>query len=127
MTLRSVIVDDNPAVLRAARDLLEGQGVAVVGLASTSEEALSLVEEHQPDVILIDIDLGPEGGFELARRLSHSVDIARSYVILISTHDPADYAHLIATSPAIGFVSKSDLSATAIRRLLAVDRDEGSY
>lgn len=127
MTLRSVIVDDNPAVLRAARDLLEGQGVAVVGLASTSEEALSLVEEHQPDVILIDIDLGPESGFELARRLSHSVDIARSYVILISTHDPADYAHLIATSPAIGFVSKSDLSATAIRRLLDVDRDEGSY
>jgi DNA-binding NarL/FixJ family response regulator len=125
MTLRCVIVDDNPAVLRAASELLEGQGIAVVGLASTSEEALFLVEEHRPDVMLIDIDLGPESGFALARRLTQSADMTRA--ILISTHDEADYAHLIATSPAIGFLPKSDLSATAIRRLLALAGDEGRY
>jgi DNA-binding NarL/FixJ family response regulator len=125
VTLRCVIVDDNPAVLRAARALLEGQGIAVVGIATTSEEAVSLMEELEPDVMLIDIDLGPESGFELARRLAQSRDWARSRVILTSTHDEADYAHLVAASPAVGFLPKSDLSATAIRRLLA--RREGRY
>jgi DNA-binding NarL/FixJ family response regulator len=127
MTLRCVIVDDNPAVLRAAAELLEAQGVAVVGVATTSGGAVSLLEGLQPDVMLVDIDLGAESGFELARRLSQRVDAARMPVILTSTHDEADYANLIAASPAIGFLPKSDLSATAIRRLLAQSRDDGRY
>lgn len=127
MTLRCVIVDDNPAVLRAATGLLEGQGVAVVGRAATTDEALSLVDEHKPDVVLVDIDLGRESGFELTRRLARSPDTGRSRVILISTHDETDYAKLIAASPAVGFLSKSDVSATAIRRLLALACDEGRY
>jgi DNA-binding NarL/FixJ family response regulator len=116
VTLRCVIVDDNPAVLRAASDLLETQGIAVVGVAETSEEALSLMDQLDPDVMLVDIDLGPERGFELARRLSRTG--TRSSVILMSTHDEADYENLIAASPAIGFLSKSDLSARAIRGLI---------
>jgi DNA-binding NarL/FixJ family response regulator len=124
MTLRCVIVDDNPAVLRAARDLLEGQGIAVVGAAATSENALSLMTQLRPHVGLVDIDLGPESGFELARRLAQCRDTARTRVILMSTHDEADYAKLIAASPAIGFVPKSSLSATAIRRLLARGRSD---
>jgi DNA-binding NarL/FixJ family response regulator len=119
MTLRCVIVDDNPSVLRAASDLLRSQGVAVVGLAATSDEAVALMEQHEPEVMLVDIDLGPESGFDLARRLVESRrGGTRSRVILISTHDEADYAHLISASPAIGFLAKSDLSAPAIRRLL---------
>lgn len=114
MTLRCVIVDDSPAVLRTASDLLESQGIAVVGVAATGGEASSLLEELQPDVMLVDIFLGPESGFDLARRLA----AAGSRVILISTRDEADFADLIAASPAIGFLPKSDLSAAAIHRLL---------
>jgi DNA-binding NarL/FixJ family response regulator len=119
MTLRCVIVDDNPDVLRAASDLLEGQGVGVVGVAKNSKEAVSLMKRHEPDVMLIDIDLGLESGFDLARRLGQTFRNARSRIIMISTRDEADYAHLVAASPAIGFLAKSDLSAPAIRRLLA--------
>jgi DNA-binding NarL/FixJ family response regulator len=118
-----VIVDDSPTVLRAASDLLEAHGLAVVGVAATSSEALSLMEKLQPDVMLVDIDLGRESGFELARRISESDAMVR--VILMSALDEADYAHLIAASPAIGFLPKSDVSATAIRRLLAGTRYEG--
>ncbi|HEX4009535.1 MAG TPA: response regulator transcription factor [Solirubrobacteraceae bacterium] len=127
MTLRCVIVDDNPDVLRAAGDLLQRQGMRVVGVATTSDEALPLVEELEPEVTLVDIDLGPESGFELARRLVRSLDRVGSRTILISTHDEADFADLIAASPAIGFLSKSDLSAEAITRLLAGDGEEEGY
>jgi DNA-binding NarL/FixJ family response regulator len=125
MTVRCVIVDDSPAVLRAASELLEGEGIAVVGVAATCDEAVRLVEELAPDVTLVDIDLGRESGFNLARRLGNSPGRARTRSILISTHDAADFAKLIEASPAIGFLPKTDVSAAAIHGLLAEDHDEG--
>jgi DNA-binding NarL/FixJ family response regulator len=127
MTLRCLIVDDSRRFLDAARGLLERQGITVVGVASTSAEALRLAEELQPDVTLLDIDLGGESGFELARRLRRDADPAPSKMILISTHAEQDYADLIAASPAVGFLSKSALSGGAIRALLAGqgDSDQG--
>jgi CheY-like chemotaxis protein len=123
MTLRCLIVDDSRRFLDAARHLLERQGITVVGEASTSAEALRLAVELEPDVTLLDIDLGGESGCELARRLSRETNTALSRMILISTHAEQDYADLIAASPAIGFVSKSTLSAGAIRDLLGSQRD----
>jgi len=117
--LRCLIVDDSPRFLDAARGLLERQGVTVVGVASTSAEALQRAGELRPDVTLLDIDLGGESGLELARRLHGLAGHARAPVILISTHAEQDYAELIAASPAIGFLSKTALSANAIHGLLA--------
>ena len=127
MTLRCVIVDDSPEVLRAASELLEGEGIAVVGVAETGEEAIRLMEELKPDVMLVDIDLGPESGFDLARRLAHNRSSAASGTILISMHDEVDFAKLIEASPAIGFLRKSDLSAMAIRVLVDRAGGEGHY
>ena len=127
MTMRCVIVDDSPAVLRAASELLEGEGIVVVGVAATGAESVRLIEELKPDVILVDIDLGPESGFELARRLADTPDQSGTRIILISTHDGADFANLVAASPAVGFLPKSDLSAAAIHRLLAAAHDERRY
>jgi DNA-binding NarL/FixJ family response regulator len=119
MNLRCLIVDDSPRFLDAARGLLERQGIAVVGVASSSAEALQRAAELQPDVTLLDIDLGGESGLELARRLHREAGPARSRVILTSTHAEQDYADLIAASPAVGFLPKTALSASAIHDLLA--------
>jgi DNA-binding NarL/FixJ family response regulator len=123
VTVRCVIVDDSIAVLRAASELLESEGIAVVGLASNGAEARRTVEAHSPDVVLLDIDLGAESGFGVARALEPVLHSTGSCSILISTHDESEFADLIAQSPAIGFVPKADLSAAAIHRLLAT----GSY
>jgi DNA-binding NarL/FixJ family response regulator len=116
--LRCLIVDDSARFLDAARGLLERQGIAVVGVASTSAEALRQIEELRPDVALVDIDLGSESGFELVRRLNRNAGPAPLRMILTSTHAEQDYADLITASPAVGFVSKSALSAAAILDLL---------
>ncbi len=123
MTLRCLIVDDSPRFLDAARGLLERQGITVVGVASTSAEAIRFAEELRPDVTLLDIDLGGQSGFEIARRLQRAATLAPARVILTSTHAEQDYADLIAASPAIGFLPKSALSGSAIRDLL--DRVSG--
>jgi CheY-like chemotaxis protein len=119
MMLRCLIVDDSPRFLAAARGLLERQGMTVVGVASTSAEALQRAKELRPDVTLVDIDLGGESGLELARRLHHQAGTEPARVILVSTHAEEDYAELIAASPAVGFLSKQTLSAGAIRDLLS--------
>jgi two-component system, NarL family, nitrate/nitrite response regulator NarL len=118
MTLRCLIVDDSPRFLEAARGLLEGEGIQVVGVAGAITQALWQAQRLRPDVTLVDINLGGESGFELARRLQQEPGGAGSRVILISTHAEQDFADLVAASPAVGFLSKAALSAQAIRDLL---------
>lgn len=113
--MRLLIVDDSRQFLDAARDVLEGDGLKVVGSASASAEAMQLTQELQPDVILVDVDLGEESGFELAERLVATVSAP---VLLISVYPETELADLLAASPASGFVAKSELSASAIREAL---------
>jgi DNA-binding NarL/FixJ family response regulator len=117
--LRCLLVDDSPAFLAAARGLLERQGISVVGVGSTGAEAVRLARELRPDFVLLDIDLGAESGLEVSGRLLREAGGAAAPVILISTHDEDDYAELISASPAVGFLSKTKLSADAITDLLA--------
>jgi DNA-binding NarL/FixJ family response regulator len=114
MRLLCVIVDDNLPFLRISRSLLERQGLTVVGIASTGAEALTLASSLHPDIALVDISLGDESGFDVARQLGSLV----GKVIMISSHAEDDYAELIASSPAVGFLSKTALSADAIRELM---------
>ena len=119
--IRCLIVDDSALFLEAAASVLRRDGVTVAGTAGTIEDALQRAHELRPDVILIDVMLGSESGFDLARRLAETGPEAT--LILISTHDAADFAELIAATPAAGFVPKSELSADAIRRLVSGPRD----
>jgi DNA-binding NarL/FixJ family response regulator len=115
--LRAVIVDDSTEFLRAARSLLEREGINVVASAATGAEALRSAEEHDPDVVLVDVGLGQESGFDVAQRLSRAT-ARHTRVVLISAHPEEDLIDLIEASPAIGFVAKSRLSAHAIVELL---------
>jgi DNA-binding NarL/FixJ family response regulator len=123
VALRCLIVDDTLSFCEAARDLLEGQGVAVVGCATSGAEAVRSVRELRPEVALVDIDLGADSGFDLARRLAEDVDGDAPRVILISTHDEREFVKLIESSPAVGFLAKTELSAERIYQLL--DRAAG--
>jgi CheY-like chemotaxis protein len=118
MPIRLLIVDDNAHFLEAARRLLERQGMTVVGVASTTLDALRRAEELRPDVTLVDIELGQESGFDLARRLTEGTEAQRPPVILISAYPETDLADLIDASPAMGFLPKSGLSGMAIFELV---------
>lgn len=116
--IRVVIVDDNPDFLDSARRLLEHQGARVIGVASTNADALRSVQELRPDVTLVDVNLGEESGFDLAEALHAINGAATAPVILISTHAEPDLTDMLETSPAIGFLAKSALSASAITAAL---------
>jgi DNA-binding NarL/FixJ family response regulator len=116
MSRRCLIVDDNAGYLSEARNLLQRQGMRVVGVASTSTDALAIAASVRPDVALVDVDLGAESGLEVALALSMSDDPVP--VILISAYSEKDLRELLDDSPAVGFLPKSVLSRAAIDGLL---------
>jgi DNA-binding NarL/FixJ family response regulator len=117
MTLQCLIVDDSRDFLKAARMLLEREGLTIAGEATTSADALRKAEMIAPDVVLVDVSLGDESGIDLARLLVAG-PAHEATVILISTRSEAELKDLIALSPAAGFLPKSELSADAIRGFL---------
>jgi CheY-like chemotaxis protein len=117
MPLRCLLVDDNEAFLEAASLLLEREGLTVVGVASSIAEALRQARALRPDLILVDIGLGDESGFDLARLLAQDGQ-GGAEVILISTGAEADYREMIDDSPAAGFLAKSELSVRGISQIL---------
>ena len=119
--LRCLIIDDNAAFLDASSSLLQRQGVRVVGGASNGADGVRLAAELAPDLILLDIDLGAESGFTVARQLAATNGASTREVILISTHPEDDFAELVEQSPTAGFIPKSDLSVEAIELLLNSD------
>ena len=116
MGARCLIVDDNPVYLREARSLLQRQGMAIVGVASTRSDALAIAASERPEVALVDVDLGAESGLDVARALTTSD--ATVAVILISAYAEKDLRELLDESPAIGFLPKSVVSRATIDRLL---------
>jgi len=118
VAVRCLIVDDNPGFLHAASALLEQEGVRVVGVASTGAEAVRRAAELRLDVTLLDVDLGGESGFDVARQLVGDPLIDPGHLILVSAYAEDEFLDLIEASPAIGFLRKPELSAEAIVRLL---------
>jgi DNA-binding NarL/FixJ family response regulator len=116
--LRCLLVDDSPAFRQVARDLLEQEGIDVVGVAGSGEEAIRCARELQPDLALVDIDLAGESGFAVVRRLAAEDGPVGGNLILVSSHAEEEFAELIEASPALGFVAKADLGADAIHDLL---------
>jgi DNA-binding NarL/FixJ family response regulator len=112
-----LIVDDHSSFREAARRVLEADGFEIAGMAADGEAGIAAVHDLQPDVVLLDVQLGAGiDGFEVARRLTSNGGAPA--IVITSSQDPADFAGLIEASGARGFVPKDQLSGPAIRELL---------
>jgi DNA-binding NarL/FixJ family response regulator len=111
-----LIVDDHPSFRASARALLEAEGFEVVGEASDGESAVEAAHALHPDVVLLDVQLPDQTGFEVAAQLTRNG--ATINVVLVSSRDGSDYGPLVAESGASGFVPKAELSGARIAALL---------
>jgi DNA-binding NarL/FixJ family response regulator len=116
-------VDDNSEFLEAAQDFLEREGLEVVGVATTGAQAIADARALRPDVVLVDVYLGDDSGLAVARQLVEAGGPDGSAVVLISTYAERDLVDLVAASPAVAFLSKADLSGSAIRSALGLAPD----
>lgn len=111
-----LIVDDHAGFRASARRVLEAGGYSVIAEATDGSSGVTAAAESRPDLALVDVQLPDFDGFEVTRRMLESGDAPE--IVLISSHERADFGSLIDDSGARGFVSKADLSGPALEALL---------
>ena len=125
MGKRVLVVDDNVDFRSAARALLEAAGYQVVAEAGGADEALRVVRETSPDLVLLDVRLPSRDGIALAVDLA-ALPLAPQ-VVLVSSRPARVYGERLRRAPVRGFLSKDQLSGPALRGLLGSDsaREDG--
>jgi two-component system, NarL family, invasion response regulator UvrY len=119
MKVGVLLVDDHAQFREAARDLVEATpGFESLGEASSGEEAVRMVEELDPALVLLDVGLPGMDGIETAKSIT-SVH-PHPTVFLVSVDDLADQPARIASCGAATFVRKRDLCSGALKALWAV-------
>lgn len=120
-----LIVDDQAPFRAAMRAVLKrATEFELVGEAANGSEAVSLEEELNPALVLMDINMPEMNGIEATRRIvSAHPEVV---VILCSTYDNADLPPEAATSGACAYLKKERLGVETLRRLWA-ERDSESF
>ena len=114
-----LIADDHAGFRQSAGRLLEAEGYEVVGEAADGAGAIAEARRLQPDLVLLDIQLPDEDGFEVAAEITaFGGGDGAPAVVLTSSRDWSDSADLIRRSGARGFVPKSKLSGEALAGIL---------
>ena len=103
--LRVVIADDHTVVRQGIRGVLEEvEGLEVVGEAGDGDEALRLVTELDPDVVVLDVNMPGRTGLEVASELREAANPCR--ILILSMHDDPEYVLQAVRSGADGYVLK---------------------
>jgi len=105
VSIKVVIADDQALVRGGFRMILDAkEDMEVAGEAADGAEAIALVEEHQPDVVLMDVRMPNVDGIEATRRIVASGSPAR--IIILTTHDIDEYVFAALRAGASGFLLK---------------------
>jgi DNA-binding NarL/FixJ family response regulator len=121
--IKILLLDDHKSVLWGLEKLIEGEhpNMQVIGKATTSAEALRLLDEARPDIILLDLDLGGENGSNAIQALM-AKSSARVLVLTgsrdIAVHDAAVLAG------AMGVVEKGEPAETILTAIRKVHEGE---
>lgn len=122
MGVRVVVVDDHEVVRTGIVSLFEGSDVKVVGMASCGSQAVKVVKENKPDVVLLDIRMNDGDGLTALEELRQAVPTCR--VVMLSTYDNPTYiarANALGASDYLLKGSKRDQLLGAIRAVAAGD------
>jgi DNA-binding NarL/FixJ family response regulator len=120
--VRVLLVDDHDLFRTGLRTLLEEQGVDVVGEAANGLDAVQLVQEQAPDVVLMDLEMPGKRGIEATREIAAAAPLTRVVVLTISDQD-ADVMDAIVAG-ACGYLLKDATIQDLLRGILVASRGE---
>lgn len=107
--VRTMIVDDSPTFLRTVCSFLDHlPSIEVVGTAGSASQALTLIEQVRPELVLMDLQMPAMNGLEATAQLHQKFPEIK--VILVTGHDTPELREASRESGADGFVSKSRLA-----------------
>ena len=112
MPIRVVLADDHALVRQGLKALLEREGFLVAGEASDGREAVRLVPEVRPDVVILDISMPLLNGLEAAREIQKCAQGTRT--ILLTRHDEDQYVTAALRAGVKGYVLKSQAATDLV-------------
>ncbi|MBI4284930.1 MAG: response regulator transcription factor [Chloroflexi bacterium] len=117
--IKVLVVDDHAIVRDGISALLAlVPDIEVIGEASNGVEALKLVQERRPHVVLMDIAMPVMGGLEATRRISK--DFSETKVLILTQYDDKEYVFPVIEAGACGFISKVGASSELVTGIRAV-------
>jgi DNA-binding NarL/FixJ family response regulator len=123
MSIRVVIADDQALVRGGFRMILDArEDIEVAGEAADGAEAISLVAEHEPDVVLMDVRMPNVDGIEATRQIVASGSPAR--IIILTTHDVDEYVFAALRAGASGFLLKDVRPPDLVEAIRVVARGD---
>jgi DNA-binding NarL/FixJ family response regulator len=126
MSIRVVLVDDHPITRAGIKRFLDrAVDVEVVGEASTGEQALELVEQLSPDVLLLDMELPDLKGVTVAKRLKESGSPV--HILALSTYNNKQYIFGLLSIGAAGYLTKEEVPETILEAVRGVARGEQGW
>lgn len=124
--IRVVLADDHPLFRAGVRTLLErASGIEVVAEASDGAEALERVREHNPDVLLLDMEMPEMTGVEVARRLRAMGEEAR--ILVLSAYDDDEYVAELLQCGAAGYLTKDEVPERIVATVRNVARGRDGW
>jgi DNA-binding NarL/FixJ family response regulator len=125
--LRVLVVDDHPLFRDGMRGLLDSVAdTEVVGEAANGEEAIAQARAHQPDVILMDLNMpGALNGIEATRAILH--DSPRANVLVVTMYEDDESVFAALRAGARGYVLKGASQAETLRAIRAVGNGEAIF
>ena len=121
--IRVLVVDDHTIVRDGICALLAlTADIEVVGEATNGSEALKMVKELNPDVVIMDIAMPIMGGLEATRRINK--EFPRTKILVLTQHDDKEYVFPVIESGASGFISKAAASSELVSGIRAVYRGD---
>jgi DNA-binding NarL/FixJ family response regulator len=111
---RLLCVDDSPDMLEILVDLLQPQ-FTIVGALSSGASVLEAATALNPDIVLMDVDLGDMSGFVVAKQLRSSGCPAS--VVFLSVHESIDFIRAAKDLGAAGYVCKSQITRDLVKTL----------
>jgi len=123
VAIRVLLADDHPVVRSGIRAELDGaEGIEVVGEASSGDEALRLVEELRPDVLVLDVVMPGMDGVEATRLLQERHPELR--ILALSAYEDNEYVFGLLSAGAVGYVLKEEALDTVVEAIRAASRGE---
>ncbi|WP_412069894.1 response regulator [Rubrivirga sp. IMCC43871] len=121
-----VVADDHPALRAGLARLLDAQpGITVIGQADGGEEALQMVRERTPDVLLLDIDMPDLSGVHVARALRDEGHPVR--VLAFTAHAGRQFVEGLLDAGAAGYLTKDRSMPQIVEAIQGVARGEGRW
>jgi DNA-binding NarL/FixJ family response regulator len=119
--IRVVLADDQVLVRAGFRSLLDAEhGIEVVGEASDGNDAVKLVQESRPDVVLMDIRMPGTDGLEATRRITDDASLRDVKIVILTTFELDEYVFESIRAGASGFLVKDTEPVELLRAVRAV-------